>query len=141
MTGRTSQRKGRRAAPRCAVPGCKRRPVALGFCNTHLLRRADAVFSQYIRHRDGRCMKCGSGERLQCAHIISRRYRGPRWDTGNAVCLCARCHTYYEHRPLEWQDEWSDWDIRRREALDWSGDWRELAVACIERLDKSGGAG
>jgi hypothetical protein len=123
---------------RCSVHKCKRRPARLGFCATHLLRRADELFSQKVRSV-GYCEHCKSTERLQCAHIVSRRYRGVRWFLGNALCLCSRCHLYFEHRPLEWQEyvkvEW--WNQLRRVALDFDGDWRDLAVECIRSLDRS----
>ena len=133
MTDRTSQRKG------CTVHACKRRPARLGLCNTHLLRRADEAFSRYVRQRDGRCVVCKSTARLQCAHIISRRYRGTRWNPANAVCLCASCHVYYEHRPLEWQ-EWAgqDWDVLRRMALDFDGDWKDMAEPWLDSTTGSG---
>lgn len=64
----------------------------------------DRIFSILIR-ADGECVHCGTTERLQCAHGFSRRYRSVRWDTRNAFCLCQRCHMFFTHRPLEW-DEW-----------------------------------
>lgn len=71
------------------------------------LVKADAAFSRYIRDRDGKCMGAGSGPRcsgaLQCAHIISRRYRAIRWDEANAMALCQAHHMFWTHRPLEWQ--------------------------------------
>jgi hypothetical protein len=42
---------------------------------------------------------CGS---LQAAHGISRRYRHTRWQLINGFCLCQAHHTYFTHRPLEW---------------------------------------
>jgi 5-methylcytosine-specific restriction endonuclease McrA len=71
------------------------------------LKTADQLFSRYIRDRDGRCMGQGSGPAcsgyLQCAHIISRRYRAIRWNEANAMALCQAHHTFWTHRPLEWQ--------------------------------------
>jgi hypothetical protein len=46
----------------------------------------------------------GHSPRLQCAHIISRRYLATRWDPQNAVALCSSHHVFYTHRPLEWVD-------------------------------------
>lgn len=71
---------------------------------TSLRTKADTLFSLHIR-RDGVCVRCGKTEGLQCAHIVSRRYLSTRWDDDNAVCLCAGCHIYMTHRPLEW-DVW-----------------------------------
>lgn len=72
------------------------------------LKEADAMFSRYIRDRDEGCRAAGTNSGptcsgyLQCAHIISRRYRAVRWDEDNAVALCAAHHMFWTHRPLEW---------------------------------------
>lgn len=71
---------------------------------TQQLRKADALFSQFIRSR-GRCENCNSTEFLQCAHGFSRRYRSVRWEPAQCWALCRACHVYFTHRPLEW-DEW-----------------------------------
>ncbi len=81
-------------------------------------------------------MACGSTQSLQCAHIIPRGYRQVRWDSRNAMTLCAKHHVYYEHRPLEWQawinerasrGDGKPWHERRLEALEIKADWRDLA--------------
>lgn len=64
----------------------------------------DRLFSVLVR-ADGTCVHCGATDSLQCAHGFSRRYRNVRWDRRNAFCLCQRCHMFFTHRPLEW-DEW-----------------------------------
>ena len=74
---------------------------------TTLRNKADKLFSLAIRNRDDHCLACGSAFRLQCAHIVSRRYGATRWSMDNAVCLCARCHLKYTHDPLGWE-EWVD---------------------------------
>lgn len=68
----------------------------------------DKMFSGLIR-ATGACVKCGATSSLQCAHILSRRYMNTRFDPANAVPLCAGCHVFYTHRPLEWED----WIIER----------------------------
>ena len=73
---------------------------------TALKTRADRLFSLAVRSV-GHCQS-GRPEHkgpLQCAHGFSRRYLATRWDRRNAWALCAGCHVYYTHRPLEW-DEW-----------------------------------
>ena len=72
-----------------------------------LTQRKDRNFSLAVRARDERCMNCLKRDNLQCAHIVSRRYRLTRWDYDNAVALCRNCHVFYTHRPLEWED-WVD---------------------------------
>jgi hypothetical protein len=63
--------------------------------------QADKVFSQYIRKRDGRCMRCGSRVKFndndlpvshQCSHYHGRRKESVRFDPDNADCLCYGCH-------------------------------------------------
>lgn len=91
----------------------------------NLAREADRLFSLWIRARDGqRCRLCGSAERIQCAHLFSRRYRGARWNEANAWALCSKCHMRYTHRPLEWDDllrstlgEGAYWSLRRSAAV------------------------
>lgn len=69
---------------------------------SQLVRKADELFSLIVR-RPGFCFICGDTFRLQCAHGFSRRYRTTRWALDNAWCLCSGCHTYYTHRPHEWE--------------------------------------
>src|SRR5687768_5366455 len=58
-----------------------------------------------VRSR-GRCENCGddwrtTGSKLECAHIISRRYANTRTMEANAFCLCSRCHMRFTEWPLE----------------------------------------
>lgn len=62
--------------------------------------KADALFSKIIRS-PGYCLRCGSVENLQCAHIISRKYSATRCDLRNAYCLCAADHFYFTNWPRE----------------------------------------
>lgn len=103
----TAKRKTKRR-PRvvCSIRGCKRPPKTAGMCRTHAVERADKLFSGLIRSHGG----CQSGRDshlgvLQCAHGFSRSYKAVRWDERNAWSLCAGCHVYFTHHPLEW-DEW-----------------------------------
>lgn len=67
------------------------------------MAQADTLFAKIVKARDGHCVKCGSRDYLQCAHIISRDYKSIRCDLGNAMTLCRSCHMHYTHRPLEWE--------------------------------------
>jgi predicted restriction endonuclease len=49
----------------------------------------------------GSCLKCGTDQTLQCAHIISRKYSWTRTDLDNAFCLCASCHAYFTDHPVD----------------------------------------
>jgi len=105
------------------------------------MKAADRWFSLYIRQRDGYCRACGTADNLQCAHIISRSYKAIRCDERNAVALCRSCHVYYTHRPIEWEQQVTDWfgdeyldDLRDKaltyERQNWkqqNAHWREKA--------------
>lgn len=81
---------------------------------------ADKAFSLFIRERDGRCRAAATlfvcGGHLQCAHLVSRRYRALRWSEQGAITLCQAHHVYYTHHPLEWQ-EWIN--VVQPTGLDW----------------------
>ena len=67
----------------------------------YLIKKADKLFSLYIRARDRECKRCHTTENLQCAHVISRRYHATRWDPLNAMALCRGCHLWQTTHPLE----------------------------------------
>lgn len=69
---------------------------------TRLKLRADALFSQIIRLRDGKCLRCGTTKNLQCSHVINRDHMAHRWDKKSAMTLCYGCHLQWWHKePLE----------------------------------------
>ena len=75
-----------------------------------LRKECDKRFAIAVKQRDAwTCRACGSPFRIQCAHIVSRRYHATRWLLGNAVALCAGCHMKYTHDPLAW-----DWWVEDR---------------------------
>jgi hypothetical protein len=74
-----------------------------------LVKKADKIFSQYIRNRDtvtyiesvpaGYCVTCLKitptiGTRGHCGHFIERRCKLTRYDEHNAHLQCAYCNTY-----------------------------------------------
>lgn len=68
-----------------------------------LKNKADKLWSLAIRAR-GACEKCGRTPpevTLQGAHIVPRRYLKVRFDLDNGLCLCASCHGYFTHFPIE----------------------------------------
>lgn len=68
------------------------------------LHTADVLFAASIRARN-RCW-CESRHccgRLQCAHVMSRRFHATRWDPANAKALCGWHHIYYTEHPHEWE--------------------------------------
>lgn len=61
----------------------------------------DTIFSQYIRKRDGRCMRCKSPVRFNekglpvshtNSHYITRGNWATRMDEWNCITLCFPCH-------------------------------------------------
>lgn len=76
------------------------------------LRDVDALFSKFIRLRDGECQATGWREiecngSLQAAHVISRRYHGVRYAPLNCWALCQAHHLYETNHPLEGHDFWN----------------------------------
>jgi len=92
--------------------------------------KADRLFSLKIRERDKGCQSCGSTDRLQCAHIFSRRYHSIRWYLLNALALCAKCHTFFTHHPAEWEQ------FCRHEYLGSPETWDQLRMLALEVWDK-----
>jgi len=91
-------------------------------CALHL---ADAMFASQVR-AVGRCWATGYAlpceGYLECAHVISRRYKAIRWSFDNARCLCQAHHWYWTVRPQEWIEYVTErginyWALHRR-ALD-----------------------
>ncbi len=76
-----------------------------------LAKQADILWGKLIR-APGRCCICGSTQRIQAAHGISRGYHATRLDPRNGFPLCASCHVYYTHRGLEWtawlKEQWGE---------------------------------
>ena len=76
--------------------------------------KADALFAIHIRNpqrctnssecRSSRADATPAGKAIQCAHIVSRRYRNTRWEEANAIPLCAADHKFFTEHPLEWDD-------------------------------------
>jgi len=72
--------------------------------------KKDAVFSDLIRLRvNYTCENCGhceggKSQAIQCAHIISRKYKLVRYHPDNAFCLCASCHMNFTDHPLLFAD-------------------------------------
>lgn len=71
-----------------------------------LVKKLDKLFSEYIRRRDGKCLRCGRTDTLQCAHISSRKNLAGRWNPNNAITLCYTHHLFWAHKePIEFA-EW-----------------------------------
>jgi hypothetical protein len=103
---------------RCSVRGCTRPPhVGLSednaatvdvWCKTHAKREADRLCRLVVLDRDDyTCQRCGVTEAIQWAHVLTRSELSIRWNPMNSLALCAKCHVYMTHRPVEWM-EWVD---------------------------------
>jgi len=58
-----------------------------------LKRKADNLFSLYIRSRDsGRCVLCKKTKDIQCGHLIKRGKMSTRFDEINCNALCSSCN-------------------------------------------------
>ena len=141
MTLKKKRTKPRRTrTPRCTKQRCNKPASLAGLCKSHATREADRVFSLTVRGY-GECygktgfwtgpeFKCAGV--LQCAQLISRRYRNTRWNRHNAVPLCGAHHRWFDTHPVEREDmirAWvSDYDTLRQEAIDDTLDWRLILL-------------
>lgn len=68
-----------------------------------LKRKLDAIFSKYIRARDGHtCYTCDirlDPTRSQNGHFVPRQYLSLRWDEINCHCQCYACNVLYNGQP------------------------------------------
>ena len=70
---------------------------------TKLVKKLDAVFSEYIRRRYAdrnglaQCVTCHKKDhwkKLQAGHFISRKHYSTRWDEINVQVQCAGCNVF-----------------------------------------------
>ena len=112
---------------------------------TQYRNKADRIFAQQIRGY-GECEAAGfqfqCSNKLECCHIISRRYAWTRTfndeqGNRNAVCLCSKHHRWFTANPVEW-GQWVLNNIgadvyevvlrrsQRREKFDWESELARL---------------
>ena len=61
-----------------------------------LIKKADAVFSKFIRVRDGYiCVTCGKTGN-HAGHYIRRGHKRVRWNAQNVHCQCCGCNTFLD---------------------------------------------
>ena len=65
-----------------------------------LIKKADSLWSQCVRSRDGQCVLCGSKNALQAHHWIVTRNQSNKYkyDLRNGVTLCYGCHIHGVHK-------------------------------------------
>lgn len=79
-----------------------------------LQKRADKLFSVYIKQRDSRCLRCSSQYRLECAHIVGRANKRLRYDPMGSVTLCNKCHIEWAHREPDQFKHWIETEFNDR---------------------------
>jgi len=83
--------------PSKTIPKSKKKPS-----RSKLVKKLDAVFSQYIRLKDSAggyatCFTCGKKDhwkKLQNGHFQSRKHYATRWDEQNCQVQCAGCNVF-----------------------------------------------
>lgn len=78
-----------------------------------LMKKADTVFSKWIRNRDftelnGKCCTCGKPGN-QAGHFVSRTHKRVRWEPKNVHLQCSYCNCY-QHGA---QDQYSAFIINK----------------------------
>lgn len=76
--------------------------MAKKLTRSKLVKKLDALFSQYIRKKNAvdeiaRCFTCGKTDhwkKLQNGHFQSRRHYSTRWDEINCQVQCAGCNVF-----------------------------------------------
>lgn len=61
---------------------------------SYLKRKADRVFSLWVRQREKCCYTCGSTNNLQAGHFISRSYLALRYNETNVHSQCVSCNIF-----------------------------------------------
>jgi len=60
-----------------------------------LQKKADLVFSKWIRNRDSdKCICCGSTKQPQAGHYVPRACLRLRYDPRNVNCQCCSCNVF-----------------------------------------------
>ena len=65
-------------------------------------KKADAVFSKWIRARDKKCVTCGSRGNLQCGHFVSRSCNQLRYGERNCHAQCVGCNIFKNGNMVEY---------------------------------------
>jgi len=76
--------------------------MAKKLTRSKVVKKLDAVFSQYIRLRESvnevsTCFTCGKEDhwkKLQNGHFMSRKHYSTRWDEINCQVQCAGCNVF-----------------------------------------------
>lgn len=90
----------------------------------------DKKIKERLFENQTHCQCCGETDqdKLDPAHIMSRKYKNLRWDLQNLVSLCRPCHTDFTVNPLKWKEWWTKKYPDRVEYL-------EKKLGVIEKVD------
>lgn len=72
-----------------------------------MVNELDSAARRAVFERDGNvCVRCRDVTRnVQWCHIFSRRHKNLRWESDNALTMCAGCHMFWHGNPVlavEW---------------------------------------
>lgn len=63
-----------------------------------LTKKLDIMWSQAVKARDKKCLRCGKENNLHSHHVFSRTHKSTRFVLDNGVTLCGGCHLFWAHR-------------------------------------------
>lgn len=64
-----------------------------------IVRKLDKLCGDIVKGRDGKCVICGTREKLTPGHIFSRIAYSTRWDLQNIATQCQSCNFRHESDP------------------------------------------
>jgi len=101
---------------------------------SHLVKKLDTIFSQYIRRRYAKndiaeCVTCGKKDhwkRMDAGHFMSRKHYATRWDEDNVQVQCKSCNLYnqgeqYKYSIFLGSDKAEELLRKSRETVKFSG--------------------
>jgi hypothetical protein len=65
-------------------------------------KKADKIFSLWVRNREKQCVLCGSRNSLQAGHYVSRSCNQLRYDERNVHTCCMRCNVFLNGNMVEY---------------------------------------
>lgn len=103
-----------------------------------MVKQLDADARASVFDRDGhKCVRCNAPDRaVQWSHVFSRRHKNLRWETDNALSLCAGCHFWWHENPVM-SGDWfkKNWPERYERILAlFNADDRKVTVADMKEM-------
>ena len=72
-------------------------------------RKADIMYSEWLRRERPACERCYKTQSLQCSHFFGRANENLRFNPANTDCLCFSCHQFFTANP----NEYVEWKRKR----------------------------